>query len=106
MLPWAPRAGVPERAARRCPVSVSATAWVLVSAGLVGPVGATCGVEAREVMLSAASLTPVITGSWTTDRRRAAFAIVMHYPQWADQARLALEWARHHLMNRRRCRAR
>jgi hypothetical protein len=38
------------------------------------------------VMLAAASLTSVITSSWTTDRRRAADAIAEHYPQWSDQA--------------------
>jgi hypothetical protein len=51
-----------------------------------------CRAVARKLMLTAASLTSVITGSWTTDRRRAASAMALHYPQWADQARLALEW--------------
>jgi hypothetical protein len=51
-----------------------------------------CRAIARKLMLTAASLTSVITGSWTTDRRRAAAAIAEHYPQWADQATTALEW--------------
>jgi hypothetical protein len=48
---------------------------------------------ARKLLLAAASLTSVITGSWTTDRRRAAAAISEHYPRWADQAATALAWA-------------
>jgi hypothetical protein len=30
---------------------------------------------------------------WTTDRYRAAAAIAEHYPEWADQAAVAVEWA-------------
>jgi hypothetical protein len=52
-----------------------------------------CRHVARRVMLAAASLTSVITAMWTTDRCRAAAGIAEHYPEWADQAAVAVEWA-------------
>ena len=51
-----------------------------------------CRVIARKVMFAAASLVSVITSSWTTDRRHAADVIGEHYPEWAEQAKLALGW--------------
>jgi predicted nucleotidyltransferase len=58
-----------------------------------GDVKQVCRSIARKVMLAAASLTTVIDSEWTTDRHRAAGAIAEHYPEWADQATVALEWA-------------
>ncbi len=51
-----------------------------------------CRRIARKVMLAAASLTSVVTSSWTTDRRCAAAAIAERYPEWAEQAAMALDW--------------
>ncbi len=58
-----------------------------------GDVKQVCRTVARKVMLAAASLASVINSEWTTDRHRAAAAIAEHYPEWADQAAVALEWA-------------
>ena len=51
-----------------------------------------CRSIARKVLLAAASLTSVVTSTWTTDRQRAAAAIVEHYPDWAEQSALAVRW--------------
>jgi hypothetical protein len=51
-----------------------------------------CRAATRKVMLAAASLTSVITTSWTTDRRRAAAYLADTYPEWAIDATTTLEW--------------
>jgi uncharacterized protein len=55
-------------------------------------VRAVCRVTARKVMFTAASLTSIITSSWTTDRGRAAAVVAERYPEWAEQATVALKW--------------
>jgi uncharacterized protein len=53
-----------------------------------------CRAAARKVLLAAASLTSVVTSSWTTDRARAAAFIADAYPEWAHDATVGLAWSR------------
>ena len=55
---------------------------------------AVCRAAARKVLLAAASLTSVVTSSWTTDRGRAAAFVADTYPEWAHEATVGLEWTR------------
>ncbi len=64
----------------------------LEGAASAGEVRAVCRAAARKVLLATASLTSVITSSWTTDRRRAAALVAGTYPEWAHDATAALEW--------------
>ena len=57
-------------------------------------VKAVCRAAARKVLLAAASLTSVVTSSWTTDRARAAAFVADTYPEWAHDAAVGLEWTR------------
>ena len=57
-------------------------------------VQAVCRAAARKVLLAAASLTSVVTSSWTTDRTRAATFIADAYPEWAHDATVGLAWTR------------
>ena len=73
--------------------AIAETRHRLDTANDSGDVKQVCRTVARKVMLAAASLASVINSEWTTDRHRAAAAIAEHYPEWADQAAVALEWA-------------
>ena len=66
----------------------------LEGAATAGDVKAICRAVARKVLLAAASLTSVITSSWTTDRRRAAAFLTEAYPEWAHDVTTALVWTR------------
>ena len=57
-------------------------------------VQAVCRAAARKVLLAAASLTSVVTLSWTTDRARAAAFIADAHPEWAHDATVGLAWSR------------
>jgi hypothetical protein len=72
--------------------AIEETRLRLDTCGTPDDVRAICRVIARKVMFTAASLTSVITSSWTTDRRHAAAVIAERYPEWADQAAVALDW--------------